>query len=83
MLAKLLKYAKEPNKLSWEVGIRLGQNSEFGMMIAVLALQTGVMSEKGSFALQLTTILTFIFSTYWVILKYPSPIALDEKLRKD
>jgi hypothetical protein len=33
--------------------------------------------------IQLATVLTFIFSTYYVVSKYPTPIATNPKLRQD
>jgi Kef-type K+ transport system membrane component KefB len=79
----LLAYSGEPAAVAMEVGIRLGQISEFSLLIAVLALDLGVISQKASYLIQLSTIITFIVSSYFVVLKYPSPIAISDKLRRD
>jgi len=69
--------------VSREIGIRLGQVSEFSLLVAVVGLQSGLMTDRASYIVQATTILTFIASTYWIVLKVPSPIAISESLRKD
>lgn len=66
-----------------EVGIRLGQASEFSLLVASIALSTELISDKASNLIQATTILTFIVSSYFVVLKYPTPIAFSDKMRKD
>jgi len=66
-----------------ETGIRLGQLSEFALLIALLAFQSGHISHKASQLIQLTTITTFIISSYIIVGKYPTPIGSTEKLIKD
>ncbi len=66
-----------------ETGIRLGQLSEFSLLIALLAFSLGQISSQASQLIQLTAILTFIASSYIVVLKYPTPIGTSDKLRKD
>jgi Kef-type K+ transport system membrane component KefB len=79
----LLAYSGEPVAVGMEVGVRLGQISEFSLLISVLALDLGVISQKASYLIQLSTIITFIISSYLVVMKYPSPIAISDKLRRD
>lgn len=79
----LLERAGEKKQVSKEVGIRLGQASEFSLLVASIALSTELISDVASNLIQATTILTFIVSSYLVVLKYPTPIALSEKMRKD
>lgn len=66
-----------------EVGVRLGQISEFSLLIAILALSLGIISERASYLIQLATLLTFIVSSYFIVLRYPTPIAVSDKLRRD
>lgn len=73
----------EKKDVAKEVGVRLGQGSEFSLLVASIALNTQLISEVASNLIQATTILTFIVSSYYVVLKYPTPIALSEKMRKD
>ena len=79
----LLRYSGEPGSVSMEVGVRLGQISEFSLLIAVLALEIGVISQKASYLIQLSTLLTFLVSSYLVVMRYPSPIATSDRLRRD
>lgn len=79
----LLKGIKEDPQTSWEVGFRLGQVSEFSLLIAYLAANIGLIGNLASHVIQATAILSFALSTYVVILNYPSPIAISDRLRKD
>jgi Kef-type K+ transport system membrane component KefB len=83
IFAKLLHTSGETKGLSNEVGVRLGQVSEFSLMIAVLALNTGAIGAKASYLIQTTTLITFIVSSYVIMLSYPTPIAVSDRLRKD
>ena len=79
----LLFRSGENLKRSHEVGYRLGQMSEFSLLIAVLAVETGAMSDRAGYLIQLATVLTFLFSTYLVVMRFQSPIALTDHLRRD
>jgi Kef-type K+ transport system membrane component KefB len=79
----LLQYFGESKHVAWEVGVRLGQISEFSLLIAYLAASTKLLSESGSYLIQATTLLTFVVSSYWVVLRYPTPVSLSEKMRRD
>jgi predicted Kef-type K+ transport protein len=79
----LLRSAGEVKGRSEEIGVRLGQISEFSLLIAVLALDLKVIGEKASYLIQVATLLTFIVSSYLIVLRYPTPIAISDKLRRD
>ncbi len=81
--SKLLTMSGESIGLSREIGVRLGQVSEFSLMIAVLALNTGAIGSRASYLIQATTLITFIASSYLIMLNYPTPIAVNARLRKD
>jgi len=68
---------------SKEASIRLGQLSEFSLLIAIVAFETGVITSKVSHTIQLATIITMLVSSYIVIYLLPTPIAVSPKLRKD
>lgn len=80
---KLLDWEGEQPRLGREIGIRLGQVSEFSLLIALLAVSGGVIGEQASFLIQTTTLLTFICSSYLIMFRYPTPIAVSESLRRD
>lgn len=65
-----------------EVGVRLGQVSEFALLIAVLAQQNQLIGREASYLVQATTLLTFIVSTYYLVLTYPTPVAISDSLRR-
>lgn len=73
----------EKKAISKEVGMRLGQASEFSLLVASIALSTKLISDAASNLIQAATILTFIVSSYVVVLKYPTPMSLSDKMRKD
>ncbi|MCZ6526911.1 MAG: cation:proton antiporter [Gammaproteobacteria bacterium] len=79
----LLTRAGEQKDISLEVGFRLGQISEFSILIAVLAVESGFIRQGTSYLIQLTTLLTFIISSYIIVLRYPTPIAVSDSLRRD
>lgn len=79
----LLYKAGEKKEVSLEVGVRLGQASEFSLLVAGVAMTTSVLGTKAVNLIQATTLLTFIVSSYIVVLYYPTPIALSDSMRKD
>lgn len=66
-----------------EIGVRLGQGSEFTLLIAVLALETGVVRGTAAYLLEMTTILSMMVSMYLIVRRYPTPIALRDDLRRN
>ena len=83
IFARLLISSGESGSLAREIGVRLGQVSEFSLMIAILALNAGAIGPRASYLIQTTTLITFIVSSYLIMLRYPTPIAVSERLRKD
>ncbi|MDA8693610.1 cation:proton antiporter [Pseudomonadales bacterium] len=79
----LLQGMDEHKDLAWSVGFRLGQNSEFSLLIAYVATGTLLIGKEASHLIQATAILTFLISTYIVIFNFPTPIASSDKLRRD
>ncbi|WP_257252624.1 cation:proton antiporter [Endozoicomonas sp. SESOKO3] len=79
----ILLRANEKKSTAWEVGFRLGQTSEFSILIAVLAAGQMLIGEIAAHVVQATAILTLIISSYVVVFNYESPIAVSEKLRRD
>lgn len=79
----LLGNMSERPALAWDVGFRLGQISEFSLLIAFVAFERSILSEQGSLLIQATAIITFALSSYIVVFNYPNPIAVNDKLRRD
>jgi Kef-type K+ transport system membrane component KefB len=80
---RLLERTGETPGRSHEVGFRLGQLSEFSLLIAALALEAGAIGERASLTLQLATVLSFLVSSYLVVKRFPTPIAVSDALRRD
>jgi Kef-type K+ transport system membrane component KefB len=80
---KAFSWAGEAHQPSRELAVRLGQSSEFSLLVAMAALSMGVLSSNVAMVIQIATIVSFIVSTYWVVLKYPTTISGNDALRKD
>ena len=83
VFAMLLTRQGEQRDSSWEVGYRLGQASEFSLLLSYIAVSNALVSDGAALVLQFATVLTLVVSSYFVIFRYPSPIAPDPKLRRD
>ena len=70
-------------KLSWNLGLRLGQCSEFALLIAFLGLSKGLLGGAAATLIQAVTVTTLLVSSYLVVLALPNPIAIRESLRRD
>ncbi|MEQ8263285.1 cation:proton antiporter [Pseudohaliea sp.] len=79
----LLGGMSESRSLAWDLGFRLGQASEFSLLIAYIAFDLALISQDASLLIQATTILTLLASSYIVVLNYPTPIAISDRLRRD
>ncbi len=82
VFSRLLIGLKEPQNAP-EIGFRLGQISEFSLLIAVSASDLRVISGSASYLIQVATVLTFILSSYLIVMRYPTPVAISDALRKD
>ena len=79
----LLGRFSETPKLAWDVGFRLGQISEFSLLVVFVAIESALLTERASLLVQATAIITFVLSSYIVVLNYPNPIAISDMLRRD
>ena len=73
----------ETPRLAWETGWRLGQLSEFSLLITFLALQSRYISDGVVYMIQLATLITFIGSSFIVVLNFPTPVAVSDQLRRE
>ena len=80
---KAFRWSGEPAQLSRELGVRLAQSSEFSLLVAFSALSMGLLSNDTAMILQVATITSFIVSTYWVVMKYPTTISSNVRLNQD
>lgn len=73
----------EQKDFSMQLGVRLGQGSEFSLLVAYTALTSGLIGLQASYLIQMIVIITFVLSTYWVVFRYRTPISSREKNRMD
>ena len=57
--------------------------SEFSLLLVAVALQTQLVSQNAAVLVQFATLITFMVSSMLVVLRYPTPIALSDRLRRD
>lgn len=79
----LLVRSGEVESVSWEIGVRLGQMSEFSLLLTYVAIESHLLSDTAAYMLEAAVILTFIVSCYWTVMWYPTPLASTEQLRRD
>ena len=79
----LLRNASERKPLAWDIGFRLGQISEFSLLIAYVATGAALIGKEASHLIQATAIITFAISSYIVIFNCMTPVAISDKLRRD
>jgi len=79
----LLRRLSESNRLAWDIGFRLGQISEFSLLVTFIAQGSGLLSEGASVLVQSTAIATFAISSYIIVFNFQNPIAVSDRLRRD
>lgn len=77
----LLRWRREPPDVSKEIGYRLGQCSEFSLLLVYVA--AALVTADAAHVVQGATVITLLVSSYLVIFRYPSPIAVTKELRRD
>ena len=83
VFSALLRWQGEAKETAWEAGYRLGQASEFSLLVSYVAAASALIGSEAAHVIQGATVLTLILSTYAVIFRYPSPIAVSPRLRRD
>lgn len=80
---KLFQWKGEAKPFAREAGLRLGQASEFSLIIAAYAAVEGAMTDGAAQLVQLTAIITMAVSSYIVVLRCPTPVASNKRLQRD
>lgn len=73
----------EPREFARETGFRLGQASEFSLLVALIAAESGMITGEFSQLIQIATIITMVVSSYIVVLRFPTPIGVRPELSRD
>lgn len=79
----LLHRSGEDKEVSFEIGVRIGQLSEFSLLVGFIAVQTHFVESPIRNMIEAAVIMTFIVSCYWTVMRYPTPLASTDKLRRD
>ena len=79
----MLRFSEESAGRSTEVAVRLGQMSEFSLLLAVLAMEMKLIQQQVGYLVQFATLISFVISSTYVVMTYPTPIALNDRLRRD
>ena len=61
--------------VGWEAGVRLGQASEFSILVAQIAKAAKLLSPQAAVIVTATVIMTFVVSSYWVSFAFVTPMA--------
>ena len=48
-----------------------------------MAFELSFVRAEVAYLIQISTLISFVFSSYYVVARYPTPIALDDRLRRD
>ncbi len=70
----LLLRAGETDAFAREAGVRLGQASEFSLILALAAEDHGLIGVRTAQMIQVAAFLTLIASSYWMVLRLPTPL---------
>jgi Kef-type K+ transport system membrane component KefB len=79
----LFSFLGEKESTSKELGLRLGQGSEFALLLSATAVTSGVISERTDSLISFIVIASFMVSTYFVMANYSTPISVEAKTRRD
>lgn len=71
----LLLQVGESTSCAKEISIRLAQASEFSLLLSYAAYQHDKISHSAAMLIQSTTLVTFVFSTLWVVRSLRTPIS--------
>ena len=74
----LLYRTHEFKNISWEIGVRLGQLSEFSLLVIFLADRSELIGHSVVYLVQAVTMLMFIASSYFVVMCYPMEKVRDQ-----
>ncbi|MFA7256323.1 MAG: cation:proton antiporter [Kiritimatiellales bacterium] len=79
----LFKKVGETAAFAHETGARLAQASEFSLILVLAEQRAGLLNDAGFQLVQLVTFFSLILSSYFVVERFPSPLASNPKLKQD
>lgn len=79
----LFRFNGEQRRFSKEIGIRLGQASEFSLIVGLTALASNDISRNAAQLIAIVFIITLIVSSYITVFFLPTPIGSSGTLKQD
>jgi len=73
----------ESRDLAWETVWRLWQMSEFSLLVTFMAMQLTLFEPETIILIQVATVLTILGSSAIVVFNFPTPVAMNPRLRRD
>jgi len=70
----LLGQNKETPLTSWEIGVRLGQISEFSLLVVYMAGRSNLVGDSVVYLVQAVTMIMFVTSSFFVVRYYRTPL---------
>lgn len=77
------RFNGEQRRFSKEIGIRLGQASEFSLIVALAANSAKDISQNVTQLIEVVFIITLIVSSYITVIFLPTPIGASKVLKQD
>ena len=78
-----LRYNQERRAIASQVAWRLGQASEFGLLLATLAssIKPKLITDRAALTIQTMALMSFILSCYYVVWRYATPLKAKAEFR--
>lgn len=76
----LLQHVNETKEVACEIGLRLGQLSEFSLLVIFLASRSEMIGNSVVYLVQAVTMLMFITSSCLVVMRYPFKILPEQNV---
>jgi glutathione-regulated potassium-efflux system ancillary protein KefC len=79
----LFRFNGEQRRFSREIGIRLGQASEFSLIVGITAMEAHDIGQNAAQLIAVVFIITLIISSYITVFFLPTPIGSSGTLKQD
>ncbi len=83
VFAALFRASGEERGFSRQIGLRLGQASEFTLIVEIFAESADLVSAAASQMVQITALITMVVSSYLTVNLFPTPLSTNRQLKQD
>ena len=77
VFSMIMQAFDEDKRLADEVGMRLGQGSEFAFIVSRVAESNGLISASAATLINASTLFTLVISAYLVVNTYATPVSVE------